>query len=638
MGFIILQPNNMPGLSLQQAQSAGFTPNSTPVTSSGNTPSIPTQTGGMTLSQAQSAGFTPTSNPDNSFMGAHPVLKAIGNFTGVNGLAKGLSQAIFLNLTPEGKQTLSDLQSGKITLDQFNNIVGGGLATSQEVLGSAGQTALTLGTAGLGAPEAATANEATGQLIRGGAAEATTAGLGTRVAKAAATGVGIGATGGGLNAVSQGEGAGGIATGALEGAATGGVLGGASELATTGLIKSLGAIRDSVYGTAEQQAAARAAQAPAQLQSVADEWAKPTTVNKSAYSPARAVLAKDPEIPMTLANLGQNPFDHIEVEGGNGVYDTSDSAQEIRDNMGQKSAQLLRPALVMADASTPFTPVAEVIQNSINHVRSNNSLTPDDTESIVNQITQKGEALARKYPEGMKLSDLLDEKITYDQNGGFNPVKSNADNATAIANRAIGDGARTALETNAPAEIGVKDFNGQLAKNYRAADYLDALNGKKAPASLLTKAVRYGSKILGARVGAAFGGDLVTELVGYHVGGALENLIETMTNPMRDAFLDDIKTKVTPEQFSKVSAYMQSVQDKADNSIKLPAGTGVDTRPIILPENKGGESSVTSIPAQKGNPFQNPTTGRMERNYTSDTSNIQYVKDAKTGKVRIIQK
>lgn len=597
----------MPGLTLQQAQSQGFTPSQ---------PSNIPQSGGMTLQQAQSKGFSPVPPQDNSFLAGHPVLKALGDFTGTTGLGKGISQAIFLNFTPEGKQTLSDLQSGKITKQQFDNIVGGGLATNKEVLGSAAQTALTVGTAGLGSPETATANEATGQLIRGGATT-TAKPLLTRLGTQIGTGAAIGGTGGAINAYSKGEGAGGIATGAAQGAVTGGLIGGASELATTGLMNSLNHIQDSVYGTAEQQAAKLAEQHSAQFDSVVNDWIKPSTINKPSYKAAANIVSNNPEVGETLTKLGVNPYSHVE----NGVYDTKDIQQSIIDNAGKKSGEMLRPALRLADASTAPIPATDILTTALKSMENNSGMTPTIKKDVTEKITSMVNDIQQEYPKGLTLENQLDEKINHDANGGYNPIKSNSDNNTAIANRSIANAFRTTLEQNAPKDIGITAFNKELTKWYTAADYLGALNDKKAPVSVLQSAIRYGSKIIGAKTaGLVGGGDIVGELVGYHVGGQLESLIENMTNKTRGAFLEDIKSKTTPEAFQKVEAYIKSVKQNASTNLKLPEGAplGTSGNPIITPEFKGGESSVKIVPAKKGFPAQNPKTGKMVKTFTSN--------------------
>lgn len=86
------------------------------------------------------SGNTPPQVAD-TFLQGHPILRAISDFVGTTGLAKGAAQGIFLNYTKEGKDALKMLSEGKITQQQFNDIVGGNLATNKEIVGSAIKTA-----------------------------------------------------------------------------------------------------------------------------------------------------------------------------------------------------------------------------------------------------------------------------------------------------------------------------------------------------------------------------------------------------------------------------------------------------------------------------------------------------------------
>lgn len=381
------------------------------------------------------------------------------------------------------------------------------------------------------------------------------------------------------------------------------------------------AINDSMTTTPEEKAAAQTAQQTQERAKVVSDWTKPTIDPSASFDKARFVLNKDPEIPNTLVNLGANPIASIE----DGKYNTADTAQSIRDNMGQKSAELLRPALQAADASTPPIEANDILAPALSSIENQPGLTPTMLKAIRAKVGSMISDIGEEYGGQLSLTDQLDEKINHDANAGYNPTKSDADNITAVSNRAVANGLRTTLEENAPAGVDVKNFNAELAKNYRAADYLDALHGKKAPVSLVQSAVRYISKIAGARTaGLIGGGDLVSELVGYKVGGALEKLVENMTNPMRDAFLKDIKSKTSLEAFTKVQNYINSVKESATNIVKLPEGQplGSVKNPIIV-----GPKSTSEAPAAQSNSTSiNPKTG------------IQYVRDLKTGKVRIIQK
>ncbi len=295
----------------------------------------------------------------------------------------------------------------------------------------------------------------------------------------------------------------------------------------------------------------------ANLDGVANDWAKPTTINEPKYNNARAVLEKEPDAPKILAQNGINPYANLE----DGKYDTEDVAQKLREDNGKLSKDLLRPSLEDADKTISPTPIEEfkpTIDNTY-------GVTADDAETIQAKLKAKIAALGRKYPEGMTLTNMLDEKITYDANGGYKAFKSNADNIDAIANRAIANTIRDTLTAKGEAAgIPVGDFQAELTKNYRAADYLDALHGKKAPVSTGQTIARYASRVIGAKAaGMIGGGDLVSEFVGYRIGGALEKFVEKMTNPMRDAFLKNLQ-KTNPPAFIQIMNRLNALKGEGE--------------------------------------------------------------------------
>jgi len=282
------------------------------------------------------------------------------------------------------------------------------------------------------------------------------------------------------------------------------------------------------------------------LQSVADDWAKPTTLNEPKYNNARAVLEKDPEVTKTLAQNGLNPFAHIE----DGKYLTLDTVKQLRADTGKLSRDILRPSLEKADYTVEKTQITDIKPKANDF-----GVTPDDAEMITKRLNTKLEALQRKYPDGMSLTNMLDEKITYDKNGGYSQFKSNADTNDAIANRAIADNLRTQLITKAPKDLPIEDFFAEQSKNYRAADYLKSLNGVKAPVDIVQNIARNVAKFGGAKLGAMFGGDVVSSFAGYQIGKVVEKFIENMTNPMRDSFLQNLKI-TNPEAFTKMQEYL----------------------------------------------------------------------------------
>lgn len=87
----------------------------------------------------------------------------VSDVLGVSGLGKGLTQAIFLNLTKEGRDVQNMLSNGELSPEEFDKIIGGELATPGEVIGSAIQTGATLGAGAIGAPKAATTAKRIGE-------------------------------------------------------------------------------------------------------------------------------------------------------------------------------------------------------------------------------------------------------------------------------------------------------------------------------------------------------------------------------------------------------------------------------------------------------------------------------------------
>jgi hypothetical protein len=294
----------------------------------------------------------------------------------------------------------------------------------------------------------------------------------------------------------------------------------------------------------------------AQLKGVAQDWEAPTTINKPGYNNARVALDKAPGTPQFLAEQGLNPFAHVE----DGKFATEDAAQNLRDTAGKMSNDTLRPSLQLADYTVPKTSVADLVQRAIEQAQNTLHITADDMETIVNNIKQKGGALERKYPDGMSLENMHDEKITYAKNGGYNQFRSNADTNAAIGNKSLGSAFADLVEQKAPPELPVHDFNAYLQKYYQAADYLDALNGKLAPVSTAQTIARGLSKFGGAVIARHLApgiGDLVSSFAGYKIGGALEHAAENLTNPMRDTFLRNLKI-TNPEAFTKVQSYSKS--------------------------------------------------------------------------------
>lgn len=361
-----------------------------------------------------------------------------------------------------------------------------------------------------------------------------------------------------------------------------------------------------------------------QLQKVADDWASPTEEAGSRFNKAKAILDSDPQVTNSLAELRANPFAHI-VDN---TYDTADTAEQIRSTIGEKSATQLRPALQMLDMQTPKTPVADLAPSTSGNNIPELDVTKEN--AVQKLVDQKTAELKIKYPDGMSNINKLDEKIKFDKNGGYNAAKSDSDANNAIANRAMANSLRDNLKATTPKELGLDPFEKQLAKYYRAADYLDALDGKKAPMSIPHQLGRLGVKIASSKILGSLGaGELGSAFGGFQLGGIVDNIIENIVNPGRDAFLKGGNI-TEPEALSKPGQFIKYMNDKAATSLKLPSPS--QTGELITPQ---GSKPTYDAPIRAG--AEGTVEPQAERGVNPNTG-IQYVRNPKTGKISIIQK
>lgn len=348
----------------------------------------------------------------------------------------------------------------------------------------------------------------------------------------------------------------------------------------------------------------------ARIVKVADEWKAPTVPGKvsnpASFSKATAVLEYSPDTPNFLAEQGIHPANNIE----NGRYATADTADALRATAGQMSKDTLRPSLQQADYITPKTPVADLMSGALSNLSKDKNITEGDLATITKNIQKETALLQKKYPHGMSLAEMDDAKITYAKNGGYSPVKSALDNNTATANRALSSSLADMVQTKAPADLPVGDFKTYLSQYYKAADYLDQLNNKKAPVSLTQYLARRGSQVAGAVVGHGIGGGILGGVGGYLIGGAIEHAIENLTGPMRATFMKNLQI-TNPVAYTKVQEYLKNMTSggtgvprlNPPSAIQLPEAANAATKPVV----GSGESTVKSVPAAQGLP--NEKTG-----------------------------
>lgn len=322
----------------------------------------------------------------------------------------------------------------------------------------------------------------------------------------------------------------------------------------------------------EAQQTRVATKTDSKIQSIANDWSSPTKSPIASYNNARTILTKTPEIPRFLAEQKIDPNQHIEQ----GRYSTLDTAQSLRDTAGEMSGDTLRPGLQAADKTVPRTPVADVTKAAIERANEEQHVTANAREQVISNIKKESAALQRKYPNGMSLENMHDEKITYAKNGGYSPIKSASDNNLATGNRSVGSAMGKIVEDKAPKELPVGEFNKYLQKYYKSAEYLDSLNTKKVPVTLGKYISNRAASVAGAVVGHGIGGGILGGVGGYMIGGALEHALENMPNPLRTSFLNNLKV-TKPEVYTKVQKYLDT-----QNQSPTRLSSAVSDQPIPM--------------------------------------------------------
>lgn len=287
-----------------------------------------------------------------------------------------------------------------------------------------------------------------------------------------------------------------------------------------------------------------------------DAWEKPSTLPQATYSKAADIYKNAAQgghdISQTLIENRINPSAHIE---GN-IFNTADTAEKLRTDAVKTSNDLLRPSLEKANKSVPRTPVAEIIKSAQENIAASRELTAETKDALYQKLIQSQKSLQKQFPDGMQLTDLHDEKILRGINSKFSPVGDISTNIEAQKNNALRDALKTAVEDKAPEDIPVEEVNTELQKQFKAADYLDALHGKKIPVSLKQKMAQTAAKVVGAGVGEVAGGGLLGGVGGYHLGGMAEKLISEIPGKVRDGLLNNVE-QTNPEAFLKLKKYLE---------------------------------------------------------------------------------
>lgn len=347
---------------------------------------------------------------------------------------------------------------------------------------------------------------------------------------------------------------------------------------------------------------------------------KPTTIPEAKYNNATKIYNKAKsqgiDIGQEASDIGIKHQDLVQ----NGNYDTKDISQNIREDTGTLSNEKLRPALQKADIEatnanggvTPRTSLNDIRDAALENASKDKTTDKADIiQDIKDHFNDKRQGSLRSdNPKGFNLEELHDNKIKFSK-GVYNATKP----AKNISEKYISDAFRKTLEKTAPKSIPVEEFNAELSKKYKVADYLESLHGKKAPVSFGQKIARTGAKVAGAIGGHALGGGLLGEVGGYHIGGFAENALENMSNPLKKYFLNDIEA-ATPKSFKKMDSYLKSPSTQSE--VAQPINNAKSNIPMskVKPISPAKSMSLTDIREAMRNPNLVKETPKMAKAFS----------------------
>ena len=224
-----------------------------------------------------------------------------------------------------------------------------------------------------------------------------------------------------------------------------------------------------------------------------------------------------------------------------------------------------------------------------------------DEKTINSQVETELGNLKEKYPNGMTRVQLHDEKINYSKNGGFSPTNDPSVNNRAISNRIISQKLATAVEQQTP-NLPIHDANASLKPYYATADYLDALNGKVAPVSMLHGLIKLAPRFIAAKLASHLGGgDVISAFGGYQLGKTFEKYMENILNPMRADYLRNLEIS-HPAPLRQMMESLNQDNAMRGSQLRLPPGSplGSPNNPIIPPAPTTYEPAAQQIGPMTG--------------------------------------
>lgn len=264
-----------------------------------------------------------------------------------------------------------------------------------------------------------------------------------------------------------------------------------------------------------------------------------------------------------------------------GVYDTKDTAQALLDETKSHGNEIIRPALREAQAGVPTRSIQEVRGKIIDKIYADGSLTPAQKAKFIRKVNiEYGDFSpeAKTFKNGYNLEDLYNSKLKRvsgvyktPKGGGVSTI---SDALTIQQKKIEAEVFNSILKDATPKEVGLDPYFKAQEENFVLSNYLNSLNGKRAPVSLFQRATRRAGQLAGGVLGFKAAGPIGI-FSGYQFGGMMNDTFASLPNPLKVKYLLTIPKK-TPAIFDLIKQYTAEEAALRGMRPRLGAGTLTD--------------------------------------------------------------
>lgn len=319
---------------------------------------------------------------------------------------------------------------------------------------------------------------------------------------------------------------------------------------------------------------------------------RPTTVNEPKYAKSTRIYEEAKNRGMDLEEVAtERGIVHDKIAEG-GRYNTLDTVEDLREQSYKAGDDKLRPALRLAESEARRIPVSDVrtdVLKEIDNIPAS-QITPEDRQWMRDRVLRKyadASPAASRYENGYTLTDLHDNRIISQKNGKYKADGNHVENRPSELARIEGRVFARLLDDTVPVDLPIQGFRKELEKNFRLADYLEALHNKAVPEGITKKAVRLFGRAVAATVGGKVGG-FPGSILGAQYGDILFGTFEALPNPVKMRVLSRLKVE-DPKVFNEIVEYISKKGAQMAERPLLPAA-GQTSRPTLFTA-PGGRTS-----------------------------------------------